>query len=103
MNKLISGVIIDETQPLTLEEFCYAIHTEPKIIIQMVEYQLIEPIGESPDEWRFDSLSLKRARIAASFHRDLEVNMPGVALALELLDQIETLQHQINILEKNRP
>lgn len=99
MVKLISGVIVDESQSLTLEEFCHAIHTQREIIVQMVEYQLIEPDGASPEEWRFDSHNLKRGRIAISFYRDLEINLPGVALALELMDKIERLRQQVKILK----
>jgi chaperone modulatory protein CbpM len=97
---ILSGVIVEKNESLTLEEFCHAMNTQKEIIIQMIEYELIHPIGDTPDEWRFDSFSLTRGRIAASFYRDLEINMAGVALALELLDQIQSLQHQINILEK---
>jgi chaperone modulatory protein CbpM len=94
-NALISGVIIEHSQALTLEEFCHATHVSREIIIELIDYQLLHPTGQSPDEWRFDSISLKRGRLAASFLRDLEVNMPGVALAMDLMDRIEQLQHII--------
>jgi chaperone modulatory protein CbpM len=94
--ELISGVIIEEMQSLTLDEFCQATHVTREIIIEMIDYQLIHPQGKKPEEWRFDSISLKRGRMAASFYHDLEVNMPGVALALELIDKIEQLRRQLN-------
>lgn len=100
MEKLIKGVIVEKSQSLTLEEFCHATHAPKQIIIQMIEYQLIQPEGDTPEQWRFDSLSLRHGRIAASFYRDLEINMPGIALALELLEKIEHLQRQVKILEK---
>lgn len=100
MAKTITGIIIEESSSLTLEEFCQATRTQREIVLQMVEHQLIEPEGGSPEQWRFDSFSLKRGRIAASFYHDLEINMPGIALALDLLDKIEKLQQQIEILEK---
>lgn len=94
-NTSLSVVIIDDAPMLTLEEFSRAIHVEKEIILEMVEYQFIQPKGHSANEWRFDSDSLRRGRIAASFYRDLEINMPGVALALELLDRIEALECQL--------
>ena len=94
--ELISGVIIEEAQCLTLEEFCQATHVTREIIIEMIDYELIQPQGKKPEEWRFDSTSLKRGRMAVSFYHDLEVNMPGVALALELIDRIEQLRRQLN-------
>ena len=92
-----TGVIIEK---LTLDEFSQVIKIEKKIVIEMVEYQLFQPEGKDPEEWLFDAFSLKRGRIAASFYHDLEVNMQGVALALELMDKIEDLQQQIAILKK---
>lgn len=100
MAKTITGIVIEESSSLTLDEFCHATRTQREIVLQMVENQLIEPLGATPEEWRFDSFSLKRGRIAASFYHDLEINMPGIALALDLLDKIEKLQQQIEILEK---
>ena len=99
-NKDISTNIAQESQILTLEEFCQAIHAKKEIVITMVEYQLIQPQGETPDEWQFDAILLKRGKIAVSFYQDLEINMSGVALALELLDKIDELQQQVNILKK---
>ena len=88
VDKIISGIIVEKSQSLTLEEFCLATHAERQTVIKMIEYQLIQPQGTAPEEWRFDSLSLKKGRIASSFYRDLEINMAGIALALELLDKI---------------
>ena len=103
MVKIISGVIIEKTECLTLAEFCRAIRMQPELVLQMIEHQLSEPQGETADDWRFDSISLKRARIAVSFYHDLEVNWPGIAIALELLEKIDDLQRQVDILEKKYP
>lgn len=92
---VLSGVIIDKDQLLSLEEFAQALHAQPDIIIEMIDYQFIEPQGTQPTEWRFDSLALRRARIAMSFLRELEINMAGVGLALELLDRIDELEQQL--------
>ncbi|MBS0350531.1 MAG: chaperone modulatory protein CbpM [Proteobacteria bacterium] len=99
MAKIISGIIIEKSQALTLDEFCNAIHSEPQLITKMIEYQLLHPEGNEPSEWRFDSVSIKKGRIAASFYYDLEINLQGIALALQLLDQNEQLQKKIDILE----
>lgn len=98
---IVVGVIIENSECLTLDELSLAIKLEKQTILQMIDHQLIQPIGENPEEWRFDSISLKRGRIAASFYHDLEINFSGIALALELLDRIEELQQQIDILNKN--
>lgn len=96
----VKGVLIDPDELLTLQELCHALQAPEDIIIELVEYQLIEPKGAHQQEWHFDSISFKRAKTAVSFHRDLEVNMPGVALALDLLDQIEELRLQLEQVSK---
>lgn len=97
---IITGVLIEQASPLNLEEISQAVHLQPDRIIEMVEYHLLEPLGSSPEQWQFDDVCLKRARIAASFYRDLEVNLSGIALALDLLDQIEQLEKQLQILKR---
>ena len=96
-NYLLTGVVIDNNELLSLEDLALALHAQPDVIIEMIEYHFIEPRGIQPTEWRFDSLALRRARIALSFLRELEINMAGVGLALELMDRIEALEQQLKI------
>jgi len=56
---------------------------------------VLEPNGEQPREWRFTGPALRRARLALRLTRDLELNPPGVALALDLLDEIEALKARL--------
>ena len=60
----------------------------------MVEYGVIEPLNfqTSQIRWEFNSSSIVRINIATRLQRDLEVNLAGAALALELLDEIKTLR-----------
>lgn len=90
----LSGVIIEQ-HTLTLSDFCQALHVRKEVIIELVDYQVLEPTGNTPEEWHFDSTALRRGRLAASFLYDLEINLPGIALALELLDKIEQLQQRV--------
>jgi len=91
----IKGIIIESDSPLTLEELVNALQVEPDFIIELVEYQLIAPQGQSKQEWHFDSEALRKARLARNFYHDLEINMPGISLALELLDRIEKLENEL--------
>lgn len=42
---------------------------------------------------------LERLARAQRLRRDLELNLAGLALSLELLDQIEALQHEVKSLK----
>ena len=93
-------IIVERSTPLSLKELCEAIHLQTQVVINMVEHQLIEPEGSSPNSWRFDNICLKRAKIAASFYCDLEVNIPGIGIALDLLERIEYLEQRLQTLER---
>lgn len=97
---IINGVIIEQFSLLSLNELSQAVHVDSELIIEMIEYHLIEPQGDSPESWKFDSMCLKRAKTAASFYHDLEINMPGIAVALDLLDKIEYLEKRLYTLRR---
>lgn len=85
---------------LSLEELSTCVQLSPDIIIELIELHLLIPEGKNKVEWRFDEISLKRAKIASNLQRDLEINTPGLALAVELLEKIEKLESEINRLQK---
>ena len=99
MNKsgvtLIQGTVVEEEVHLTLVELCQACNAEEEYVLAWISEGLLEPIGESPQDWRFSGDSLRRARLALRLSRDLELDPAGVALALDLLDEIATLRTRL--------
>jgi chaperone modulatory protein CbpM len=93
--EITSGVLIDEQSELTLDELCRACSVQADWIATLVEEGVLEPIGESQPSWRFTGGQLRNALTIARLQRDLGVNLPGAALALELLDEIETLRRRL--------
>lgn len=92
---LIQGAVVEEEVLLTLVELCQACNAEEEHVLAWVVEGLLEPIGESPQDWRFKGDSLRRARMAWRLSHDLDINPPGVALALDLLDEIATLRARL--------
>jgi chaperone modulatory protein CbpM len=92
---LIQGAIVEEEVLLTLVELCQACNAEEEHVRDWIVEGVLEPIGESPQEWRFKGESLRRARMARRLSHDLDINPPGVALALDLLDEIATLRARL--------
>lgn len=92
---LIQGIVVEEDLHLTLHELCRASQAPQEQIHVWVVEGVLQPIGSAPQEWRFTGQSLRRARVALRLTRDLEVNASGVALALDLLDEIAALQAQL--------
>jgi chaperone modulatory protein CbpM len=93
--ELVHGPIVEEEIPLTLAELCQACFAPEEYVITWVFEGALEPVGDTPQQWRFTGQSLRRARLALTLARDLEVNPPGVALALDLLDEIAQLQARL--------
>jgi chaperone modulatory protein CbpM len=92
---LIQGTVVEEDVHLTLVELCQACNAEEEYVLGWISEGLLEPVGESPQDWRFSGDSLRRARLALRLSRDLEIDPAGVALALDLLDEIATLRTRL--------
>lgn len=89
------ATVVEEELHLTLVELSHSCRASSDQLIALVEEGVLEPAGTDPQDWRFSGRSLRRARTALRLSRDLQINAPGVALALELLDQIDALQARL--------
>jgi chaperone modulatory protein CbpM len=93
---ILSGRLIDEQSRLSLRELCDACSVRAEFIIDLVNEGVIEPVGYEKSHWCFTGFSLRRVRTAKRLKRDLGVNIAGIGLALDLLDEIEHMRSQIN-------
>ena len=84
--------MIDEDFRLDLDALSRNCRCSVELIVALVHEGVIEPQGEAQHDWRFDAGALQQARRAVRLARDLEINPPGVALVLELLDEIARLE-----------
>lgn len=87
----LRGIVLDEQVTFTLRELSLACGIRTELVVEMVDEGVIEPAGGSA-EWQFHGDSLVRAQRALRLVRDLDLNWPGAALALDLLDELERLQ-----------
>lgn len=86
---------------LTLDELIEACHADPDFIRELIEYGILYQHTGSPADWEFDITHLQRVKTAQRLQHDLEVNMAGVAIVLDLLDEMEELQSKIDLFEKH--
>ncbi len=89
---ILSGVLLDDNTELSLNDLCHACAQQAEWVIELVEEGVLEPIGEDSGQWRFTAINLQRARTAMRLQRDLGINLPGIALVLDLMEEIETLR-----------
>jgi chaperone modulatory protein CbpM len=95
----IEGIVLDEGLTVTLAEMTELCGSSGRMIRLMVTEGLLRPQGQAPDDWRFDGFEVRRARRAVRIHRDLNLNLAGTALAIDLLDELEHLRERLRMLE----
>ncbi len=87
-------VVLDRHTRFSFSEMCHACDASKDVVIEMVHEGVIDAKGAEPDDWQFHGEELVRARRALRLVRDLRVNWPGAALALDLMDQLERLRSE---------
>jgi chaperone modulatory protein CbpM len=88
-------VLVDDEVRFTFAELCRACGVAHAELIVLVEEGVLEPSGHDPEDWTFAGSSLRRARAALRLGRDLELGAGGVAVVLDLLDEIDELRAQL--------
>lgn len=88
----LAGQIVDKDLEFTLVELSRTTGASAEEITLWVAEGVFDPKGAGPQEWRFSGASLRRARTAFRLARDFQINAAGVALALDLLDEIDALK-----------
>ncbi|ABE33645.1 merR HTH regulatory family protein [Paraburkholderia xenovorans LB400] len=91
----LKGQIVDENIEFTLVELSRVSGASEEELTLWVSEGVFEPTGEQPQEWRFSGAALRRVQTAQRLAHDFQINAPGVALALDLLDEIDLLRSRI--------
>jgi DNA-binding transcriptional MerR regulator len=89
---------------LTLEDLASITGVHPELIGKFVSYGLLEPAGGSGNCPLFAPSTVQLVRCIVRLRRDLGVNLPGIAVILEMRQRMEALQREIQRLrgERNR-
>jgi chaperone modulatory protein CbpM len=97
---IISTVSVETELEFDIEQLCRVCQVTPEFIVELIEYGIVDPRGSSISNWRFTADHLRRVRMIAHLQQDLEVNLSGAALVVELMDEIARLRAQIQLFEK---
>ena len=97
---LLTGDILDEQGELSLPELCHACSMEIVQIVELVDEGILRPSGRAQPSWRFSAVSILTVKRTIRLQRDLGVNLPGVALVLDLMEEIEQLKARIEVLDR---
>ncbi len=88
-------VIDDNGSPLSIGEICERCAVEEAVIVELVEFGVVEPEEQRVETWTFSVSAYLRICRALRLKRDLGINDPGIALALELLDEIQEMRNDL--------
>ncbi len=97
-----SGDLVTKTPELTLDDLCESCGLTKELITTYVSEGIVEPQGSDKMQWRFSRIHLIKVRRASRLERDLGLNAAGVALALDLMDEIEVLNRQLLQYERHQ-
>src|ERR1700722_3417981 len=93
-DECLPGEIFEEGAVLSVADLARMFAVEEQHIVALAEEGVITALEIETTEWRFSGADLRRARIALRLDRDLGINLPGVALSLELLEELEPLRRE---------
>ena len=92
---VLSGILLEEDSEVTLAQLCEACAVHAQAIEAMMEEGIVVPTSGGAKKWYFTRSSVVRVRTVLRMQRDLDVNLAGAALALDLLERIEALQARL--------
>ena len=96
-------IIADYSQEtsLTFTDLCEICQISSDFIEDLIALGIVRPQITGAEEDIFTLKQLQRIKTAIRLHRDLEVNLTGVAVILDLLDELEDLRSRLNLMEKH--
>ncbi|WP_136795912.1 chaperone modulator CbpM [Desulfosediminicola ganghwensis] len=90
--------LLDESVTYTFTELCNVCKVGDEFVFEMINEGIIAPIraaGASPRSWMFSATNIKKVQMTVRLQEDLRVNLPGAALAIELLEELEQLRNRV--------
>lgn len=106
MSTDITTVVIEEQQldepevRLSLSEVCERCGLKQTLVIELVELGLVTPETAASDRWQFQVSALPTLQQAVRLRRELDLDWQGVAVAMDLLEQVQMLRQQVHCLER---
>lgn len=89
---------VDIIETLSLSELTRFCNTTSEWVVRLVEYGVVAPVATAGPEWEFSPPHIARARKAARLMRDLGLNVAGVALVLDLIEERDALARKLALI-----
>ncbi len=92
--------ILESSCRFTLREVCQRTGVSAEFVLELVDLGILEPMESASGRQDFDPGALLRLRCAQRLSHDLEVNLPGIAVSLDLMDEIRELRREVGYLRQ---
>ena len=97
--ELTEAIWLDERQEFSLAELAELSGLSAAELRQLMEYDALMPADPHATSLTFKAQCLVTARAASRLRDDFELDAPGLALVLTLLERIHGLEAQLNNLQ----
>jgi chaperone modulatory protein CbpM len=96
-------IIANDSQEswLTVNEICEICHISTDVVEELIAFEIIHPKRTTQDELVFDMHDLQRVKSALRLQHDLEINLAGIAVVLDLLDELHELRERTEFLQRH--
>lgn len=92
----MTSVLLEQaTHTYTVNELCERCAINITLVYQFIELGVIEPKNSGEKDWQFSLDDYLRLRKAVRLQKDLDINPSGIALVLDLMDEVEALRAQV--------
>ncbi|PJI84308.1 chaperone modulatory protein CbpM [Yoonia maricola] len=89
---------VEMVETLSLSELTVFCDANTDLVITLVDHGVVTPVAQSAPEWEFTPPHIARARKAARLMRDLGLNVAGVALVLDLIEERDALARKLALM-----
>jgi chaperone modulatory protein CbpM len=102
---MLTGAIFEESTILTVGDLSRLCAVEEHRIVEFVEEGVLEvragsaavSLRHPTAEWQFTGSALHRARMALRLERDFELSLTGIALVMDLMEELEQLRRELGM------
>lgn len=98
--QILSGLVIGDKE-ISFIQVCKLYHISENWLEDLLKHGLIDNTDENPKNLTFDEKLLTQIQKAHRFHEDLDVNIPGVMVILDLLEELENTKEELDILKRH--
>ncbi len=96
---IIAGVLMDENTTISFVEVCKKCKISEDVLLDMLEHGLLSSSKPHTKSMDIDQRMFARIQSACRLQQDLGINLPGVVLVLELLDELEQAREELLVLQ----